>query len=477
MARNKVYFLISLLNTMVGCSGEQTEVSNEIEIPVWQAESGLPNSPLDSDLLSIQGQIIGEGVLEKHGMPHMLDGLLIVPTPQDFQFYDVSDPTNPTEQFRIPHVMPIEHFSLAFSNAWSERSLISSGISGAAIFDVSNLSEATVLVDITVEGGGFGEYINRAENIGVQAPWLFVPTSENGIVVVDATDPTDPREVAHISPEDVGFENTGYAWAVGNRLFTSCHSCAGAAVIDISNPEDPVVLDSTNAVETFGYGLTLKRDAMWIATKGESGAQGIQKLTITSEGSIEISDKFEVGMGGSADGGYIAFQDDIFHFGASKEGYRKVDAASLSALDGFELTDIPDAEDLDFAMGFGPLLAIGDDDASTTTLMFHSTQEDTTGPIVEMVNPIEGASGLPSTSRVGIVLSDWIDARSLHPATFQLRDAEGNLIEGFLSTQSGIVNFTPHNYLQSSEYTLLIKGLRDHAGNEMIPFESHFSVE
>ncbi|MCH8844882.1 MAG: Ig-like domain-containing protein [SAR324 cluster bacterium] len=100
---------------------------------------------------------------------------------------------------------------------------------------------------------------------------------------------------------------------------------------------------------------------------------------------------------------------------------------------------------------------------------------------VNMVNPKDGASGQPVTSRVGLTFTDQVDLASVDLSTVIVR-RRGALapLPGRFSHQTGIVNFWPDAPLApNAVYEVLVPagGVRDYAGNATpTGFSSLFST-
>jgi len=83
-------------------------------------------------------------------------------------------------------------------------------------------------------------------------------------------------------------------------------------------------------------------------------------------------------------------------------------------------------------------------------------------------------------SRIGITLSDQIDLRSVNSESFQIRRHGGNALPGKYSGQTGILNFSPDEALDSNTtYQIFLPagGIKDYAGNTIEKeFVSYFST-
>ena len=93
---------------------------------------------------------------------------------------------------------------------------------------------------------------------------------------------------------------------------------------------------------------------------------------------------------------------------------------------------------------------------------------DTTPPQVAKVSPADGSVDVPENQAVSVVFNEPLLPKSVTPASFELRDDQGNPVAGVLKLVSGNTEllFTPDDLLQ--DYTLhsiRVSGVRDVAGN------------
>jgi hypothetical protein len=85
-----------------------------------------------------------------------------------------------------------------------------------------------------------------------QAPYVYVATADNGIYIVDASDPRNPTLVGQYIFEPV--LRAGQVHAVGNLLITTAAEGTRAALLDISNPAAPRPIPGGDFVLRTGAG-------------------------------------------------------------------------------------------------------------------------------------------------------------------------------------------------------------------------------
>ena len=144
--------------------------------------------------------------------------------------------------------------------------------------------------------------------------------------------------------------------------------------------------------------------------------------------------------------------------------------------------------DLDTMTPIGHLAVLSVDDKAIvnqgTSIAPWSTTPDTNAPAVTWSWPIEGATGLPLTSRVGVSFGEAVDAGSVFEGSVRLyvqgTDPAMTRVDGQLSAQENIVNFSPLEPLApGTTYVLEIPagGVVDFAGNAIVePFSLTFTT-
>ena len=103
---------------------------------------------------------------------------------------------------------------------------------------------------------------------------------------------------------------------------------------------------------------------------------------------------------------------------------------------------------------------------------FTTAAVDNAPPTITSVSPVSGATGVNIGTTVTADLNEAINASTVNGTTFQLRDANNNLVSSTLNTSSNQITLTPSSALNNSTvYTATIKGgasgLKDLAGNAL----------
>ena len=438
-----------------------------------------------------------------HGFTPMHKGYLVVIFADDggggngsggFTFYNVSNP-------RLPLVTFTTYNNPAYSTAgganyagdlreahaqsfWGNYVCLpanKSGGSGLQFWDWSNIDPPNPspqkIGSIVLPGLTGGDYTPTPWWVFWQAGrYVYVGGTAGGLYIVDATDPANPVLVDRGNglPNPIPTSQTGgfrlnTMFAVGNLLVSSASDASGLSTFDISNPVNPVLLDTIStdsglySIMVNGNRILGAHDPAWIWDISDPA-----NISFIGAGP-NVADK----------GGYGAFQDGIFHYGSSS-CYVKLNITSFpftvigtNAPTGFVTPD------WDFASPLGNLIFQGNDH-SGSALVVHQIWPDTNGPLVNMVVPRNNATNQALTSRVGLTFTDQIDLRSVNTNTCIIRPLGGSALAGRYSHQTGIINFWPDQTLQPNttyEVVVPIGGIRDLVSNATsLSFTSRFTT-
>ncbi len=450
---------------------------------------GFPNVVYPSnELFTVISGINGDlGAPLNHGPVNMHNGHLALIFGKNgsaggFSFYDISDPYHPvlvsqksdqdTEEIGENH-----GYGASISNSGSH--VVIRTHHGIDIWDWTDIHAPVKLSHLELPGAGDG-YLYQPFWVFWQAPYIYVGAGLYGIHIVDATDPYNPVMVDRgdepnpIPSSQMGNYNVGSVFAVGNLLFATKNNgkVGGYTSFDISDPENPVILETIRTGTPGVYSSLVNGNMLYVAGFNAElvGIDISDPGEFTVRGSVPFEDK----------GGYLSYQDGFIHAGASNK-YYKVD---VSDSDNFQIvgtasSNIPNRDE-DFATVLGNLVIIGDDHGKGSFIVPHQTGQDTTGPAVNMIVPMENAVNQAVTSRVGLTFTDLVDLRTVNSSTFIVRPVGGNALNGTYSGQNGIVNFSPDSPLNpDTTYEVVVPaaGIKDVAGNRTEQeFRARFST-
>ncbi|MDF2439039.1 MAG: hypothetical protein JWN98_23, partial [Abditibacteriota bacterium] len=428
-----------------------------------------------------------------HGTAIMHDGYLVIPTSGlwngksyfegGFSFYDISNPRRPLLVKRLTHPLQRESHAIGSHYAGGKKFVVTQAANGLLFWDWTNIKSPLLLKNLVLPGITPSDYEAGAWWLHWQAPYVYVGGSSNGLYIVDATNPANPVLKKQFSNAALGTNfRCGTVCTVGNLLTILHNSGEGFATFDISNPLNPVLLFKDGS-QLRQYAGLINGNRQFIAT-GRSidgslrSRPGLGIFDLSNPARPSRVANLEVG----ADGGYLTTQDEFVHLGSSNGYYKITTRDNLFLVDGSSAAATMDLRDTDFISVIANFSIVSDDDGDGSVLVPHQTAPDWTPPQVTMTAPASGAANQSTLSRIGVTFSDRIDARSLNNSTFSVRAVSGpqagQLVPGFYSEQTGIVNFGPAApLLPGTNYEVTIQGVKDYAGNALTtPFRSRFST-
>jgi len=193
-------------------------------------------------------------------------------------------------------------------------------------------------------------------------------------------------------------------------------------------------------------------------------------ITSPSNGSTFSSGATVSFSGGSTDGGGVTTSVEI-----STDGGSTWTPATISGIDGSITWSYSWAGGTN---GTHTIQVRGIDDsgnignAASITITIGSGG-DATPPSVSSVLPVNGATGVNTSTSVSATFNESVNSSTVTASTFQLRDAGNNLISASISTSGSQITLTPSSALNGSTvYTATItggaSGVKDLAGNSLV---------
>ncbi len=417
---------------------------------------------------------------EHHNQPTVLDGYLLLSGNAAFSTWDLADPAAPQHlaSFVSDHdFAEAESHELALARVGDRFMAATISGHGVDIWDLTDMAAPVHLSHATIEGIDYGDIASGVWGVAWQGHYLYVGGNDTGLHIVDVIDPTAPVVVKTLPNSATGGFFAGPVFAMGNILvLTTPKEHGGVATMEISDPENPVLLDAMPLPESYigwYYGghvvlLTPLRffDVMTDPTTITTVLEGME----------------------TEDSEYVSFGDDQMFLGLLRpnSGAIRYDITDLSApveLDKIEGRDLTFNDD-QFTLKVGNLLVLSDDQLTLmghagTFIAVESTEPDTTPPRVVTIWPPDGTE-VPPTTSIGLSFSDQIELATVGPPSFQLRDADGNCIAGTWGHLPTVINFQPEAPLQPGTYELVLPagGITDLGGNAIADeYRSTFTVQ
>lgn len=448
---------------------------------------GGPAVSFDPDELYVNCAFLdgGAGDIDHHNMVVMFDGYLMMPWAPEFgnggmTFFDVSDPCNalplsstPSPDMRETHAVGLTHMDDRWFAVTAAKRFGLSVDGGIMIWDVTDVIAPEEVATLYLPGHFYPDaYARVVLSASWQAPYIYVAGADNGIYIVDASDPSMPELV-----EQYGFEPTlrvGQVNAVGNMLVVSAAEGPRTALLDISVPDFPQpiaggdfeIVDGNGMIRESYFG-NVGGGYVYYAIK--NGAGGVLMVDIRDPGSPVLAGFYDSG----GNGGYVFAKDDLAFVGESNFAgiYDISDPAAITQV---ATMDLPG--DLDTVTPIGNVAVLSVDDEAdpdqASAIAPYATEVDTVPPRVNWSVPGDGAQDLPVTSRFGVTFNEMVSPKSAWFGSVRLYQTgdDGEIVPvlGHISVQENVVNFVPQAPLDpGTEYTFEIpaNGVADYNGN------------
>lgn len=447
---------------------------------------GAPQTSFTADELMTSCAFLdgGDGdTSDHHNLLSMYEGYLLMPWAPEWAgggitLWDVGEVCSPkvigsgfSTEMRETHA--IGYSSL--NGRWAAVNYLGGiDIGGVQFWDMSDVEHPEAVGGVDVEGFFYPDaYARVSLSVFWQVPYVFVTAADNGVFVVDATDPLDPFVVSHVQFEPV--LRSGQVQAVGDLLVVSEAEGARTVLLDISDPENPQPIGGGDFRITDGAGVTreayfsnLHAGHVIYARKDDGG--GVIMYDITNPNAPTFAGDAE----SDGNGGYVFVKDDIAYVGEGSF------AATYDVSDPSDITPITQdfalSGDLDTITPISNFVVLSVDDEANedegSAIVPHEMAPDTKGPAVTWVFPRDGAADLTPTSRFGMTFSEMVDVKSAWEGSVRLYDTElgpeAGRVVGVISAQENIVNFVPRCPLEPGRsYTLEVPsgGVADFSGN------------
>ena len=459
---------------------------------------GGPTVPFPEDAIFETCTYLDGGELDTtdhHNMVTMYDGYLLMPWAPEYgngglTFWDFTDPCAPvvhgtgwSQTMRESHSIGFSHLNGAYAVVDQLNAILAPGGGGIQFWDVSDPAAPEAIADFDLPNFFYPDaYARVSLSVFWQAPYVFVGTADNGVYVVDATEPTDARLIAQYTWEPT--LRVGQVQVVGNLLIATETEGPRTALLDVSDPAAPQPIPGGDFLardlsgEPRGaYFTNFTGGRVFYANKDAGGGLLIYDVS-DPESPTYLGENISDG-----NGGYVFVKDELAFVGESNFAtlYDISDPANIT-----EVTRLDLEGDLDTITPIGNVAVLSvDDDANDdqgSSVVPVEREPDTRSPAVTFVWPRAGSTGVQPTSRVGVTFSEMVEPKSAFEGSVRLYEtATGRRVLGTVSAQETIVNFHPLCPLASStEYTLEIPagGVADFNANAVSePFTATFTTE
>ncbi len=484
--------MLLVLLSLLACSGDLVDDDSGVADtagPSWTfwdsgpalRGSGGPTRTFGPDELWSNCAFLdgGERDFDHHNLVVPYRGHLVMPWTPEFgtggiSFFDMADPCNPVkagegsaQEMRESHALGFFH--LGEDSPYAGDWMVSTGVLGILTWDISDVTAPTAAHYLTLPGVFYPDsYTYVVLSVSVQYPWLYVGAADNGVYVVDITDPANPVMVSQTVLDPL--LRVGGVFAMGNLLLVTSAEQAEAALYDISDPAvlQPIPGGRFHTADSTGEGIehyhgNHSGDMALFARK--EGGGGVIAWDITDPTAPAYVGDYK----SDGNGGYVFYD----------EGYVFEGESSIARV--YDLTDPTDIQlvgeghlegDLDTLTPYGnvAILSVDDDavDGQASAVMPWAADPDTTPITVRRVVPADGEQGVAVTSRIGVVFDEMVEPASVYPGAIRLLDPAGQPVPGWTSAQENTGSYAPMTpLLPGTTYTVEVDTVTDVSGNAM----------
>jgi hypothetical protein len=429
----------------------------------------------------------GNTDVDHHNLVVMFDGYLMLPWAPEYggggiSFFDVSDPCQPqilsstkAQDMRETHATGFANIDDRWYTLTAAKDFGLDLDGGILVWDVTDVAAPMEVAHLNLPGHFYPDaYARVVLSAAWQAPYIYVGGADNGIYIVDASNPADPQLVGQHALEPT--LRVGQLNVVGNMLIATAAEGPRTVLLDISVPEVPQplaggdfdIIDAVGLVRE-SYFSNIGGGYVYYAIK--NGGGGMMVYDIGDPSAPVLAGYYDSG----GNGGYVFAKDELAFVGESSFA-GIYDLTDPSAIVQVAKLDLPG--DLDTATPIGNMVVLAVDDEAdpgqASAIAPYAVDVDTNPPRATWTVPADGATGLPLTSRVGMTFSEMVDPKSAWFGSVRLYPtrtaARPEPVEGIISVQENVVNFTPATLLSpGTEYTFEIPagGVADYNGNRV----------
>ena len=460
---------------------------------------GLPSTTFEEAALGVNCAFLDGGdwdIADHHNLGVMFDGYLLMPIAPEFgrgglALFDLSTPCAPRLVASGASTSMRETHSIGFSSHGGRWAVVDgmtralrAGGGGVQFWDLADPTAPRAVANLDVPGFLYPDsYARLTLSVFWQVPYVYVAGADNGVYIIDATNPRAPVLVQQVRIEPT--LRAGQVQAIGNLLVVTAAEGARTVLLDISDPEAPQPIPGGDfqAVDARG----VKRDAYFTTTSGghvwyapKEGGGGLVVMDIHDPTAPRFAGEIRT----EGNGGYVFLHEDHAFVGESSIA-RIYDVSDLSNITVTRELDLPGDLDTLVPLGHLALLSVDDEaerDHGSAIAPWQRTP-DRNPPRVTWAVPFDGEVGLPPTSRFAVTFGEMIDVGSAWEGSVRLYRAGGTpdagRVAGVVSAQETIVTFTPYCPLAPGEYVLELPpgGVRDVSGNALAEtFTARFTV-
>lgn len=436
-----------------------------------QTDGSIPNVPRPASELY---QFISPTFSARHlNQPSVFNGYLVLGGNAEHEVWDISDPTSPVlrgEMLSNHADGEAESHQVTYGRD-QDGNYYMATLSGRGI-DIWNMNvttSPTLTGEVLLPGINYGDVAGGVWGVSWQGDYVYVGATDNGVYVVDVSDPASPQHVATLPREEMGGVSAGPVFALGDLLVVvNPKGRNGVATVDISSPTSPRLLDSISPsrggyIGGF-YGV-------------HAHVEPFLSLDVTTDPRNITENPFTVDFTPSSE--YISFSDDFLYLGGlrnSSSGIWKYDISDVEnpVLVGRVVGRRPDIDD-QFSVPIGNLVMVAEDSRKEGVfvggaLAVHAEDADTTPPSIKWLSIPDGETEASRSGQIGLSFSEWIEFKSVDEQSLILRPVGGQPVSGQWGCTYTLLTFASDEpLLANTTYELVLPagGVSDLVGNTL----------
>lgn len=409
-------------------------------------------------------------------------GHLVLPWAPEYgrgglSFFEMEDPCAPVKvgegfdpYMRETHSTGFVHLREGDPHAGDYA--VVTGNLGVLIWDITDVESPTVASYTKLEGVFYPDaYARPVLSVFWQYPLLYVAGADNGIYILDATDPTAPELLSQYTWDPV--LRAAGVFVMGNTLLVHSAENSRVALMDVSDPTAPQPIGGGDfdIVDSDGqpreaYHANVSGDLAFFARKEGGGGLFVYDWSDPSA-PTKVGDVFSEG----GNGGYV-FYDEGYAFVGESHWAKVYDLRDLDNI--VEVGTGNLTGDLDTLTPWGNVAILSvDADAvagQASAVMPWTLEPDTAAPQVLRIEPADGATGQSTGTRVGVGFNEMIEPSSVFSGSITLQAEGGDFVDGWGSVTENIASFHPKEPLApGTTYVVTVHegGIEDINGNKV----------
>ena len=479
-----------------GNAGSAGSTSVGFQRPTGQ----LPNVPRDAANVDVprdqwKKDLVSPTMNDKHhhNQPTVLNGYLNLNGNEEFWFWDMTDPAKPVQMsnYNSPNRDPMgggkkegeaESHCVSYGRYGNTFYEATTGGHGIDIWDVTDQKNVKHISKVVLQGVDYGDFTAAVWGISWQGNYIYIGATDTGLDILDAHDPTNVKLIKRLPTSDFGTVNAGPVDAIGNLLvIMTPKENGGIATLDISDPLNPIYLDSIKPSKSYitqfyrHFVFMQSPLRVWdvLSDPTNIGAANKPLSSVTTPGSE-----------------YLSFGDNNLFLGRLRPdgGATVYDVTDPTKAITKKSTvwgrlDLGGLNDDQFTIMIGNLLVMGDDQEpfAGSVIAQWAADPDTKPPVVDTIIPRDKSTGNSIKSRIGISFTDNIELATVNEASFIVRPLGGTPIKGVWGSRMSVLNFSPNEDLKpATTYEVILPkgGITDLVQNAIAAdFKAQFTTK